>query len=171
MLALPYTEISFMKKRAYKKIISSLLTALFLCSILTSCKKTDKVEVPAPIHEEKVSAPLPKIDYDLSKMNYNMLSAITFEMLVEPQKYVNKSVKISGQFYTELYEGIRYYSVIVWDATLCCPAGMDFIPPQGYEFPGDFPEVEKTITVTGTMLENKDTGELYFKADKMEFEI
>ncbi len=166
-----------MKKRAYKKIIFDLLIAVCLLTILNSCKKTDKREAAASgiedgietqKSEEKLSELSPKIDFDLSKMNYNMLSAITFEMLVEPQKYVNKSVKISGQFYSELYEEKRYYSVIVWDATLCCPAGMDFIPPEGYEFPGDFPSLEDNITVTGTMLENKDTGEIYLKAEKIE---
>ena len=111
----------------------------------------------------------PKIDYDLSNMNYNMLSAVTFEMLIEPEKYADKTVKISGQFYTEVEEAIRYYSVIIWDATLCCPAGMDFIPPDTMTFPDDFPPEETTITVTGTLHENTEDGNLLFYANKIEF--
>ena len=111
----------------------------------------------------------PKIDFDLSNMNYNMISSITFEMLIEPEKYTDKSVKISGQFYTEVEEEVRYYSVIIWDATLCCPAGMDFIPPSTMKFPDDFPPQETQITVTGTLRENPEDGNLLFYADKVEF--
>lgn len=119
-----------------------------------------------PSSQNKPSAP--KIDYDLSNMNYNMISAITFEMLVEPEKYTDKSVKISGQFYSEVYEGKRYYSVIIWDATLCCPAGLDFIPPEGFEFPQDFPALEENITVIGKMQENPETGDLIYVASSIE---
>ena len=112
--------------------------------------------------------PLTKIDYDLSNMNYNMLSAITFEMLVEQEKYADKTVKICGQFYTEVENDIRYYSVIIWDATLCCPAGMDFIPPETMKFPEDFPPEETKITVTGILRENPQDGNLIFYADKVE---
>ena len=144
---------------------------------LTACSRKDQIPSATsqtsqndtvPLVQEK--APQTKIDYDLSNMNYNMVSAITFEMLVEPEKYVDKSVKISGQFYSEVYEEKRYYSVIVWDATLCCPAGLDFIPPQGFDFPDDFPELEQNITVTGKMSEDAESGELVFVASSIEIE-
>ncbi len=139
-----------------------------LIILITGCSKNKA----APVQEapsEPAPAPAPKIDYDLSNMGYNMLSGITFEMLIEPEKYVDKTVKISGQFYTEVEEGIRYYSVIIWDATLCCPAGMDFIPPESMQFPDDFPEQESQITVTGILRENAKDGNLLFYADKVEF--
>ena len=139
-----------------------------LIILITGCSKNKAAPVQkAP--SEPASTPAPKIDYDLSNMGYNMLSGITFEMLIEPEKYVDKTVKISGQFYTEVEEGIRYYSVIIWDATLCCPAGMDFIPPESMQFPDDFPEQESQITVTGILRENAKDGNLLFYADKVEF--
>ena len=151
--------------------------------LISSCSKNKEASIEEPMTEqtvvttsidsaEKDSAPkatTPKIDFDLSNMNYNMISSITFEMLIEPEKYADKTVKISGQFYTEVEEAIRYYSVIIWDATLCCPAGMDFIPPDTMTFPDDFPPEETTITVTGTLHENTEDGNLLFYANKVEF--
>ena len=110
-----------------------------------------------------------KVDYDLSNMNYNMLSSVTFDMLIDPDKYKDKTVKMAGQFYSEIYEEQRYYTIIVWDATQCCPAGMDFIPPENMIFPESFPEEESQITVTGILRENPDDGNLLFYANTVEF--
>lgn len=145
-----------------KKILITIFAlSLFLIS---SCSKNKAVVI-----EEPQTEAAPKIDFDLSNMNYNMISSITFEMLIEPEKYTDKTVKISGQFYTEVEEEVRYYSAIIWDATLCCPAGMDFIPPATMIFPDDFPPEETQITVTGTLRENHEDGNLLFYADKVEF--
>ncbi|MBO4532906.1 MAG: hypothetical protein J5726_04325 [Treponema sp.] len=147
-----------------KKLLFVTIAAL----LIFSCKKNQVVSQEPVVQTEPVVAE-PKIDYDLSNMNYNMISSITFEMLIEPQKYADKTVKISGQFYTEVEEDIRYYSVIIWDATLCCPAGMDFIPPDTMSFPEDFPPQESQITVTGILRENAEDGNLLFYADSVEF--
>lgn len=92
-----------------------------------------------------------KIDLDFTKMNYNMASSIMFEMMVEPEKYIDKNVKINGQFHTSVHEGTRYFAVINWDLTGCCPTGLNFIPPDNMVFPYFFPEGGSIITVTGTM--------------------
>ena len=140
------------------------------CFLAFSCSKNKETDAVTQEKNDTViqEESIPKIDYDLTGMNYNMLSAITFEMLIEPEKYADKTVKISGQFYTEVENDIRYYSVIIWDATLCCPAGMDFIPPSTMTFPDDFPAEENQITVTGILKENAQDGNLLFYAEKVE---
>ena len=124
--------------------------------------------------EEKKSVPIipsnpykdvpKKIDLDFTKMNYNMASSVIFEMLIEPEKYLNKTVKIDGQFETSVYEGNRYFAVINWDLTGCCPSGLNFIPPDSMIYPYDFHEAGAFVTVTGTMKEafNGKSNELYF---------
>lgn len=124
--------------------------------------------------EEKKSVPIipsnpykdvpKKIDLDFTKMNYNMASSVIFEMLIEPEKYLNKTVKIDGQFETSVYEGNRYFAVINWDLTGCCPSGLNFIPPDSMIYPYDFPEAGAFVTVTGAMKEafNGKSNELYF---------
>ena len=148
-----------------KKKLLQIFLFCFISILLLSC--SGKKNASAAVEAESVKSEQSKIDFDLSGMNYNMVSAITFEMLIEPEKYINKSVKMRGSFHTEIYEGKRYFSVIVWDATQCCPAGLDFIPPQELEFPKDFPQEGESITVTGKMLldENED---LIYTASSME---
>jgi len=151
---------------------------LFSSFILSSCsKKTEGENTPLPKTVSEESTEVKKeaeqeaekgYELDLRNMNYNMLSGITFEMLVEPEKYAGKSLAISGQFYSEIYEEKRYYSVIVWDATLCCPAGMDFIPPEGLLYPDDFPADEEEIVVYGSLRLTEENS-LLFEADKIEF--
>ena len=93
----------------------------------------------------------PKYDYDLSKMNYNMATAVVFDMMVSPGDYENKSVKITGQFASEVHEGERLYAVIMWDATGCCPTGLTVVPLEGKKYPQDFPKEGSKVTVTGKM--------------------
>ena len=145
---------------------SFLSAAIYLLSIslicLAACSRKDQT----PLVQE--TTPQTKIDYDLSAMNYNMLSSITFDMLVEPEKYADKTIKMSGLFYSQIHEGKRYFSVIVWDATKCCPAGMDFIPPALVKYPDDFPQQEQNITVIGKLKLNEDNS-IDFDAQTMEF--
>lgn len=168
-----------------KRRILMLTVALFIAS---SCSRknapTPKNEAPAmqkesteKIQEEEPEAnnrqpenPLKeipqKIDIDFTKMNYNMAYSIMFEMMVEPEKYKEKTVKISGQFNTTVHDGTRYFAVINWDLTGCCPTGLNFIPPASMKYPEDFPEKGTEITVTGAMKEafNGEETQLYFFA-------
>ena len=66
---------------------------------------------------------------------YNRIFAITFDVLIKPEKYVNKRMKVSGTFHTSFHDGHRYFSVLNWDASGCCPVGFDFIPLSALNFP------------------------------------
>ncbi|MBQ0052060.1 MAG: hypothetical protein KBT11_08370 [Treponema sp.] len=127
----------------------------------TSSKKSATI-IPSNPYKEVPS----KIDLDFTKMNYNMVSSIMFEMLVEPEKYVDKTIRIDGQFETSVYEGNRYFAVINWDSTGCCPSGMNFIPPDSMIYPYGFPEAGSLVSVTGVMKEafNGEYNQLYFFA-------
>lgn len=107
-----------------------------------------------------------KIDLDFTKMNYNMASSVMFEMMIEPEKYIDKTIKINGQFETSIYEENRYFAIINWDLTGCCPTGLNFIPPDSMIYPYSFPSNSSNITVIGTMKEafNGRSNDLYFFA-------
>ena len=136
-------------------------------SVKESDNKTGKKSGEKPV--------IKKINYDLTKMNYNMISSLLFDFIINPKKYAGKSVKIDGQFETSVHENKRYFAVIKWDVTGCCPAGLDFIPPEDLNFPEDFPEKGTAVTVTGILQytedeETDDTvpGELQFIAYDMQ---
>ena len=50
-------------------------------------------------------SPGQKIDWDFTKMNFNMASGLVFDMMVDPQKYNNKTAKIKGQFSSDVHQG------------------------------------------------------------------
>ena len=86
-----------------------------------------------------------KVDYDLTNMSSTMIYAEVFNMLIEPEKYENKRVKMKG-FFTIYNEGSKdeVYSVIVPDATACCQQGIEFF----YNFENR-PTSGSEIIVTG----------------------
>lgn len=162
-----YLQIDFMFYKIGEDMKKYLwISVLVIISVMfNSCKKgksLGKISADANNYDGT------HIDLDLSGMNYNMLSSVAFDIMVAPEKYANKRIKTSGNFYTSVYEDTRYFSAIVWDPTGCCPAGMDFIPPESMNFPEDFPEPDEKIIVIGTLKyvdENNDR--LLFYAEKI----
>ena len=109
-----------------------------------------------------------KIDYDLTNMSSTMIYAEVFNMLIEPEKYENKRVKMKG-FFTIYNEGSKdeVYSVIVPDATACCQQGIEFF----YDFKDNKPVVNSEITVTGIFnvhMLSDGISYNYIKAEKIQ---
>ena len=158
---------------------------------LASCKEKSAVvetsfaipENALPVEEEAIaannatspksttSADGTKIDYDLSEMNSNMVYSQVFNMMVEPEIYDDKVVKMKGNF--AVYEnsptanGGRSYAVIISDALACCQTGIEF----KYDFAGNEPKEGDIITVTGVYVTAMLPGDIvfnYVKADSVE---
>ena len=105
---------------------------------------------------KREAPPLPqksgKIDVDLTKMNANMIYSYIFEMIVEPDNYLGKTIKVKGFFYSVVDEesGERYFAVIIPDALACCKQGMEFKWLGDHTYPADYPQENQEITITGT---------------------
>lgn len=93
-----------------------------------------------------------KIDVDLTKMNANMIYSYIFEMVVDPDSYTGKTIKVKGFFYTVVDDdtGERYFAVIIPDALACCKQGMEFKWLGEHTYPDDYPLEDQEITITGT---------------------
>ena len=113
-----------------------------------------------------------KIDLDWSKMNYNILSSVLFDVQTNPEKYNGKRIKAYGNYQTSVYEGSRYFSILMWDPTGCCPTGFDFVPPANMKFPDDFPANDTKISMTCVFRYSEENGREYFKflAEKIDVE-
>lgn len=164
---LSLTAISCKKQANSAEESSNIIQQSAVDSSATIAKSTSENPSKQKDSEKKNSS---GVDFDLSAMNYNMVSSITFDMLITPEKYIGKSIKCKGNFHSSVYEGKRYFSVITWDPTGCCPAGLDFEPPENMSFPEDFPEIDNDITVYGKMqLVQTDEGPyLVFQAERIE---
>lgn len=92
-----------------------------------------------------------------------MVYSQVLDMLCEPEKYVGKTVKMSGMYVcTDPALSDQFYcACIIQDATLCCSQGIEFVLSDDYAFPEDYPEYEDTVTVLGTFDTYKDGGYEY----------
>ena len=81
-----------------------------------------------------------------------MIYSYIFEMVVDPDSYVGKTIKVNGFFYSVVDEntGERYFAVIIPDALACCKQGMEFKWLGEHSYPADYPEDNQEITITGT---------------------
>ena len=185
-------------RRALARYSSAILACGVLATIpnaLLSCKAKDKidnsglqaaaaakntvepdntvVECP-PGRIETTTTPAPsKVDLDLTKMSATMIYSTIFDMLVMPEDYVEKIIKLSGWFetYTNPQTGEMYYAVVVPDATACCQQGLEFVWKGNHAYPDDFPKPGQNITVTGIykMIENDGVTYTYLEANSVEF--
>ena len=129
--------------------------AVFLCTFLSGCsgKRTN-------------------VDLDLSAMSGNVVYAEVFNIMMSPDDYVGKSIRMSGSFAIErdLVNDKVYTSCIIQDATACCAQGIEFDWAGEHTYPDDYPELDSEIEVTGVFERYEtETGEYYHVAQaKME---
>ncbi|HAZ96850.1 MAG TPA: hypothetical protein DCW73_06435, partial [Treponema sp.] len=97
---------------------------------------------------EEISAPKTDVELDLSKMNADLAYAFIFQLVVEPEKYEGKTIRMTGTFET-FYDNEpygRHDYCIITDVLACCAQGLEFESAKvsGVE-PG------QKITVSGTL--------------------
>ena len=162
------------------------ISLVLISLLLLSCKGKDKTNtagIEAAATAKAASQPVAstdsttvvsdKIDLDLTKMSATMIYSTMFDMLVMPEDYIEKNIKVKGWFetYTDPYSGELYYAVVVPDATACCQQGLEFVWPGDHKYPEDFPQAGADITVTGIykLIENDGISYNYLEASKIEF--
>lgn len=174
------------------KGLHTLTHFVILCLLLTliSCKGKSAVETSFAIPENALTpeeaavaqneatsaksalaADGSKIDYDLSEMNSNMVYSQVFNMMIEPEIYDDKVIKMRGNFAvypnSPTANGGTSYAVIISDALACCQQGIEF----KYDFGDKLPKEGDIITVTGVYVTAMLPGDMvfnYVKADSVE---
>ena len=115
--------------------------------------ESPKAQASAPVD-------LSKVDIDMTKMSATMIYAEVFNMLIMPEEYTNKLIKVSGNFqvFEDEQNGGRYFAIIIPDATKCCQQGIEFVWQGEHFYPSDYPQIGQEITITGTYncIENAD---------------
>ena len=164
------------------------LFPLLVCFALLSCKAKDKtntagLEAATAAKNTAVelsrsdsietTADLTHIDLDLTKMSSTMIYSTIFDMLIMPEDYIEKNIKVKGWFetYTNPENGDIYYAVLVPDATACCQQGLEFVWPGNHNYPEDFPTPGNDITVCGRykLIETDGVTYTYLEASSIEF--
>ena len=136
------------KKSATIKILGTLAMA---CLLITSgCGEGGQAgKEAAPALVEEITP-----DVDLTSMSSTIVYSEVYNMLLSPESYIGKTIKMRGAFAVyatgEGDQETLYYACLIADATACCSQGIEFVPTGDYHFPDDYPELGSEITVIGT---------------------
>ena len=138
-----------------KRIFACLAAALILAACTKQAKAVPAAEqqnfainVKAEKKSAKSSTDKNKIDIDFTKYNYNMASAMIFEIFMDQEAYLGKRIKIRGKFYTDKDEHGQFFAVLLYDATACCQTGFSF-EDSSRHYPEDYPELLEDIEIVG----------------------
>jgi len=146
-------------------IISVILATIFF----VNCNKTSgkKTQNPIPSKSESTeinnNAPSSASTsvLDLTKMSPTMIYSTIFEMLIEPEIYKNRIIKVKGFFNTYYDEATlqTYYFIVIPDATACCKQGIEF----KFKSPADkIPQINEEITITGKFTMEYLSGDIIY---------
>lgn len=117
-----------------------------------------------------------EVAYDLTAMGSEMVYAMVYQFMMNPQDYIGETIKMQGTYYSVWYEPTQkyYHYCIIQDALACCAQGMEFIWEDGsHSYPDEYPENETEVVVTGefeTYQEEGDTS-LYCRLKNASMEI
>ncbi len=147
----------------YFKYIMVGILILSLCGALCSCgdkKKSDDSNSKTNSQESKKS-PADKEVLDLTKMSSTAIYSEVYNMMVTPEDFEGREIKVSGFFGTGKVEGKDkvYFYCVVPDATECCQQGLEFIRKDSNNFPEDFPPEGTRITINGYFETYQEEGQ------------
>lgn len=137
--------------------------------------ETETVDIVAsnavtPFDASLAYKPEEGVDIDLTRLNSTMVFSEVNRMMYEPEEFLGKTVRVSGQFalafgYDEAGEVDPeqvYFACIIPDALACCSSGIEFERAGEYQYPGDYPDEGDDITVTGVFEMYEEYGLEYF---------
>lgn len=119
---------------------------------------------PDPINESEIASNSREgIDVDLTALSSTMVYSEVYNMMVTPENYVGKTVKMDGIFasYHDESSDKYYFACIISDATACCSQGMEFVLTDGYSYPDDYPEEGGDVCVVGDFDTYQEGGYTY----------
>ena len=99
------------------------------------------------------------IDVDLTKLSSTMVYSEVYNMLVNPEEYIGKKVRMQVAFipFHSDYNQKDYLNCLIADATACCSSGLEFVPAD--------PAVKETLPESGTEIIVTGTFSTYEEED------
>ena len=125
-----------------RKICATVMIILLVMMLPVSCGKKQG--------NQNNGGSTSEIDVDLTVLSSTMVYSEVYNMMMNPKKYIGKTVKMNGAY--AIYEGENriYHACLIADATACCSQGIEFQLSGSLKYPDDYPEIGSDITVIGT---------------------
>jgi hypothetical protein len=104
------------------------------------------------------------VDIDLTTMSGTLVYAEVYNIMMRPEEYMGKTIKMSGPYYSSYYDktDLYYHYVIVEDAAACCQQGLEFIWEGDHAFPDDYPADATRVEVVGEFGSYDELGITYY---------
>lgn len=169
--------------------LSVILVVLFLCFLLIGCAGNEKGSgirindvsnqediMITPEREDVLASNTEQldeigfntgseveVDVDLTVLSSTLVYAEVYNIMVSPEKYIGKTVKMRGSYYASYYEetGKYYHYVIIEDAAACCQQGLEFIWNGEHTYPENYPSDGTEVEVVGTFDTYEELGVSY----------
>lgn len=149
------------------KKLTALFFALLMIASLAACGgSADPTEQTATEAQTVTEAEVAEvsadgIDIDLTTMSATMVYSEVQNMMMNPQSYMGKTVKMQGALNVAEENDRRYFACIIKDATACCAQGIEFDWAGDHTYPDDYPEQGEDITVVGSFTTYKENTRTY----------
>ena len=144
-----------------------IMTLMLAAVLLAGCSA--KTDSPVPKEVPHIESAIPA-DMDLTFMSNTVLMSEVTNMLVHPEEYQDKVVRLAGTFGVQ--QDVKNKGVIyncdITDGTGCCPAG-NSIQLFFEEEPENLPSLGENIIVQGVV--NYDKGTYYMNMQLLHAEI
>lgn len=110
---------------------------------------------------------------DLRNLNGNILFAEIYNMMLYPQDYEGKTIKVVGQYYGEPdpVTDNFYHFVFIADAAACCQQGLEFVAKTGFQTVEDTPPLDEIIEVSGVWNKYQDGENTYYRLNDAEVKV
>ena len=134
-----------------------------LCAIMAGCSSSGGKTDPPAVTEPATTKEPVTVDLDLSGMSGTVVYSQIYNLLSDPEPYMGKVIKMAGYYsaFKDEESGIVYHACVIPDATACCAQGIEFIRPDGYDWPADYPKDGTDIVVTGRLEKYEEDGLMY----------
>ena len=143
-----------------KNVLAALAVFFLACGVVAGCMAGMAVAAEQP----------EKVDVDLTALSSTMVFGELFNMMMNPQNYLGKTLKMRGAYSSSHSEETNndYHFVVIADAAACCQQGMEFIL-NGSQDPADYPAANTRIEVVGTFESYKvlDYVHYYVKTEEI----
>ncbi len=153
------------------KPICLFLAMVLFCLSFTACGAGNEEAPPLPTEASDFVPPEvvafdenAEPDIDLTSLSSTMVYAEVYNMMVDPESYVGKTIKARGEFYVLQNDAPdrNYYMLLIKDALACCAQGLEFFPTNNPQFPDDFPAFSSQIELTGTYTAYDRNGTTFY---------
>ncbi len=91
------------------------------------------------------------IHYDLSEMNQVMAFSMLFQMTMNPDFFLETTIKISGRFFRDYsdFSGRYFNYVMITDEAGCCQNGLEFLISGKENIAENYPVQDAKISIVG----------------------